>query len=124
MLLTNIRKSLYFPISFIFLAFCLCACAGQQHKEVNSVLDDPAFIKDFNSLSIYAVAPASGNTQNFIEKIAQLRTVISFCLPDNSILIDANPYHSNSDSERARFLSEALNNTHTQIIWALTGGYG
>jgi len=124
MLLTNTKKNTYFLLPFVFLAFCLYACAGQQHKKTNPILDDPAFVKDFNALSIYAVAPASGNTQNFIEKITQLRTVISFYLPDNSILIDANPYHSNSDSERARLLSEALNDPNTQIIWALTGGYG
>ena len=122
--LTNIRKNTYFPIFSIFLVFCLCACTGQQYKKTNSVLDDPVFVKDFNALSIYAVAPASGNTQNFIEKIAALRAVLSFYLPDHSILIDANPYHSNSDSERARLLSEALNDTHAQIIWALNGGYG
>ena len=110
---------------FFISVFCLWACAtGQQYKKTTSVLDDPAFVKDFNALSVHAVAPASGNTQNFIEKIAQLRTAISFYLPDDSILIDASPYHSNSDSERARLLLEALNDAHSKIIWALNGGYG
>ena len=124
-LLTKRNTYSSFIAFFVFFILAFCACTtSQQYKKNNSVLDDPAFIKDFNGLSVHAVAPASGNTQGFIERIAQLRAVISFYMPDDSILIDASPYHSNSDSERARLLSEALNDANTQVIWALNGGYG
>ena len=126
--ISDIKKNAYrlfisYVIIFISI-FCLCACSGPQHKNISSALNDSAFIKDFNALSAYAIAPASGNTQDFIEKITRIRAAISFYLPENSILIDFLPYHSNSDSERAKLFLEALNDTNTQVIWALHGGYG
>lgn len=81
--------------------------------------------KTLKLLNVAIVAPGfapSYEVQKKIKEFAKMRSEFKFHFPAG--LIKKNPLFSNEETQRAKYLVEALKDDAIDIIWCLRGGYG
>lgn len=109
-----------FIILFLVLFFSGCT---SKKQEVNIITKDENFRAVFLEKNIELVAPGSGTE---FKKIQMLQSLPCFNLnvPEKLVTNDI-VLHANTDEQRFKFLKKALfDNSRTEIIWCLRGGYG
>ena len=76
------------------------------------------------SLRIDIVAPGSSTDIQVIESAIQILKEKGFQVHCPQNLIRPHLYLANSDENRFSFLKQALENSETDVIWSVRGGYG
>lgn len=77
-----------------------------------------------SSILVDVVAPGSSANIQDIQKSAQVLADFGFKLRIPPRLLKPHLYLSNSDEARFRFLKNAFENSDSEIIWCMRGGYG
>lgn len=73
---------------------------------------------------IAVVAPASGLSDENARKALEMAGRLDIRLSADAMRYGVVPYTANSDSARLEQLLQALNDSETEVLWAVRGGYG